>query len=104
MHQHLSRNEYITKTHKYIDQTKLTVLNSHGMCFAVIYNNAAEIYYKPLSGFTHVEEICCMTRYIHCRRNKIINYYCNILLYYSLHIKIKRFMVLYDFIVKYISV
>lgn len=37
-HQHLSRNEYITKTHKYIDQTKLTVLNSHGMCFAVTYN------------------------------------------------------------------
>jgi len=37
-HQHLSRNEYITKTHKYIDQTKLTVLNSRGMCFAVTYN------------------------------------------------------------------
>lgn len=75
-HQHLSRNEYITKTHKYIDQTKLTALNSHGMCFAVTYNNAAEIYYKPLGGFTHVaENVCCMKCYTHfCRRNNIINY------------------------------
>lgn len=47
--QHLSRNEYITKTHKYIDQTKLTVLNSHGMCFAVTYNNAQRKYIINLS-------------------------------------------------------
>jgi len=41
--QHLSRNEYITKTHKYIDQTKLTVLNSHGMCFAVTYTTTRSV-------------------------------------------------------------
>lgn len=45
-HQHLSRNEYITKTHKYIDQTKLTVLNSRGMCFAVT-SGKAKKHYKP---------------------------------------------------------
>lgn len=36
----------LQKTHKYIDQTKLTVLNSRGMCFAVT-SSKEKIHYKP---------------------------------------------------------